>query len=30
MTALTLRRIDPANHMHRCYRLDLQPHLFGQ
>jgi predicted DNA-binding WGR domain protein len=29
MTALTLRRSDPIRNMHRYYRLDVQPHLFG-
>lgn len=29
MTAVTLRRIDPARNMSRFYRLDLQPDLFG-
>ena len=29
MTALHLRRIDPAHNMHRFYRLDVQPDLFG-
>ena len=30
MTALHLRRIDPARKMRRFYRLDLQPDLFGR
>jgi len=29
MTALTLTRRDPARNMHRYYRLDVQPDLFG-
>jgi predicted DNA-binding WGR domain protein len=29
MTALHLRRIDPARNMRRFYRLDIQPDLFG-
>jgi predicted DNA-binding WGR domain protein len=29
MTALHLRRIDPARNMRRFYRLDVQPDLFG-
>ncbi len=29
MTAITLRRIEPAQNMHRFYRLDMQPDLFG-
>jgi predicted DNA-binding WGR domain protein len=29
MTALHLRRVDPARNMHRFYRLDVQPDLFG-
>jgi predicted DNA-binding WGR domain protein len=29
MTALTLRRSDPIRNMHRYYRLDVQPDLFG-
>jgi predicted DNA-binding WGR domain protein len=29
MTALNLRRIDPARNMSRFYRLDVQPDLFG-
>jgi predicted DNA-binding WGR domain protein len=29
MTALHLRRIDPARNMCRFYRLDVQPDLFG-
>jgi predicted DNA-binding WGR domain protein len=28
-TAVHLRRIDPARNMHRFYRLDVQPNLFG-
>jgi predicted DNA-binding WGR domain protein len=28
MTALHLRRIDPARNMRRFYRLDVQPDLF--
>jgi hypothetical protein len=27
--SLTLYRIDPARNMHRFYRLDIQPDLFG-
>jgi predicted DNA-binding WGR domain protein len=30
MTALHLRRADPARNMCRFYRLDLQPDLFGR
>jgi predicted DNA-binding WGR domain protein len=30
MTATVLYRIDPAKRMHRFYRIDLQPDLFGQ
>ncbi len=30
MTAITLRRSDPARNMRRFYRLDVQPDLFGQ
>jgi predicted DNA-binding WGR domain protein len=30
MTALTLTRSDAARNMHRYYRLDVQPDLFGQ
>jgi predicted DNA-binding WGR domain protein len=30
MTATVLYRIDPAKRMHRFYRLDVQPDLFGQ
>ena len=30
MTALHLRRIDPARNMCRFYRLDIQPDLFGR
>ena len=29
MTALNLRRVDPARNMSRFYRLDVQPDLFG-
>jgi predicted DNA-binding WGR domain protein len=29
MTAITLRRIDPARNMRRFYALDVQPELFG-
>lgn len=29
MTAITLRRSDPARNMHRYYMLDVQPDLFG-
>lgn len=29
MTALTLTRSDPAKNLHRYYRLDMQPDLFG-
>ena len=29
MIAVHLRRVDPANNMHRFYRLDVQPDLFG-
>jgi predicted DNA-binding WGR domain protein len=29
MTALHLRRTDPARNMRRFYRLDVQPDLFG-
>jgi predicted DNA-binding WGR domain protein len=29
MNAVHLRRIDPARNMHRFYRLDVQPDLFG-
>jgi predicted DNA-binding WGR domain protein len=29
MTALTLTRSDPARNLHRYYRLDVQPDLFG-
>lgn len=29
MTAITLRRTDPARNMRRFYRLDVQPDLFG-
>jgi predicted DNA-binding WGR domain protein len=30
MNAITLRRIDATRNMHRYYRLDVQPDLFGQ
>ncbi len=30
MTAVTLHRTDAARNMHRYYRLDVQPDLFGQ
>jgi predicted DNA-binding WGR domain protein len=30
MNAVHLRRIDPARNMHRFYRLDVQPDLFGR
>ena len=30
MPALTLHRVDPAGNMHRYYRLDVQPDLFGE
>jgi predicted DNA-binding WGR domain protein len=30
MTALYLRRADPARNMRRFYRLDIQPDLFGR
>jgi hypothetical protein len=30
MTAITLYRIDTVKRMHRFYRLDVQPDLFGQ
>ena len=30
MPPVTLRRIDPAKHVSRFYRLDVQPDLFGQ
>jgi predicted DNA-binding WGR domain protein len=30
MTALHLRRADPARNMCRFYRLDIQPDLFGR
>jgi predicted DNA-binding WGR domain protein len=30
MTALHLRRTDPARNMCRFYRLDIQPDLFGR
>jgi len=29
MTTITLTRSDPARNMHRYYRLDVQPDLFG-
>ena len=29
MSAITLHRIDSARNMHRFYRLDVQPDLFG-
>ena len=29
MTAVHLRRVDPARNMRRFYRLDVQPDLFG-
>ncbi len=29
MTAITLHRSDPARNLHRYYRLDVQPDLFG-
>ena len=29
MSAITLRRSDPSRNMHRYYRLDVQPDLFG-
>jgi predicted DNA-binding WGR domain protein len=29
MNAVHLRRVDPARNMHRFYRLDVQPDLFG-
>jgi predicted DNA-binding WGR domain protein len=29
MNAITLTRRDPARNMHRYYRLDVQPDLFG-
>jgi predicted DNA-binding WGR domain protein len=29
MTAVHLRRVDPARNMSRFYRLDVQPDLFG-
>lgn len=29
MSATVLYRIDPARRMHRFYRLDVQPDLFG-
>ena len=29
MTGLTLTRADPAKNLHRFYRLDIQPDLFG-
>jgi predicted DNA-binding WGR domain protein len=30
MTAIVLYRIDASKRMHRFYRLDVQPDLFGQ
>jgi predicted DNA-binding WGR domain protein len=30
MNAVTLRRIDPSAAMHRFYRMDVQPDLFGE
>jgi predicted DNA-binding WGR domain protein len=30
MTAVILYRIDPAKRMHRYYRMDVQPDLFGE
>jgi predicted DNA-binding WGR domain protein len=30
MTAIVLYRIDTAKRMHRFYRMDVQPDLFGQ
>lgn len=30
MTAVILYRIDRARHMHRYYRMDVQPDLFGE
>jgi predicted DNA-binding WGR domain protein len=29
MTAITLTRSDPSRNIHRYYRLDVQPDLFG-
>jgi len=29
MSAITLHRSDAARHMHRFYRFDIQPDLFG-
>ena len=29
MSAIILRRVDPARNMHCFYRLDVQPDLFG-
>jgi predicted DNA-binding WGR domain protein len=29
MTAIVLYRIDASKHMHRYYRMDVQPDLFG-
>ncbi len=29
MSAITLHRSDPAKNLHRYYRLDVQPDLFG-
>lgn len=30
MSAITLHRTDAARNMHRYYRLDVQPDLFGE
>jgi predicted DNA-binding WGR domain protein len=30
VTAITLRRSDPSCNLHRYYRLDVQPDLFGE
>ena len=30
MSAIILHRIDAVKNMRRCYRLDVQPDLFGQ
>ena len=30
MNAVVLYRIDPAKRMHRYYRMDVQPDLFGE
>ena len=30
MSAVILHRTDPARNMHRFYRLDVQPDLFGE